>query len=81
MAAQRASYTIEPEILNRFNEMVPAGERSRVVQRLMKKAIAELSRPLSEIAAEFETHPDFAQARADAAAFDVAAKDGLDERR
>jgi hypothetical protein len=32
---------------------------------------------LEEIAEEFETHPDFAEARADTAPFDIAAGDGL----
>jgi len=77
MPAVRASYTIEPEVLERFNAAVPAGERSQVVQRLMEAALADLERPFEAIADELETHPDFAEARADAAAFDVAAGDGL----
>jgi hypothetical protein len=77
MAAVRASYTIEPEVLERFNAAVPAGERSQVIQRLMETALADLERPFEDIADEFETHPDFAEARDDAAAFDVAAGDGL----
>jgi hypothetical protein len=35
---------------------------------------------LEALADEFETHPDFAQARDDAAAFDVTSADGLDEQ-
>jgi hypothetical protein len=31
------------------------------------------------LAEEFETHPDFAEARADGAAFDVTIGDGLDD--
>jgi hypothetical protein len=34
MAALRASYTIESEVLLKFNEMVPPGERSQLIQRL-----------------------------------------------
>jgi hypothetical protein len=77
MAAVRASYKIEPEVLERFNAAVPAGERSQLIQRLMETALADLERPFEDIAEEFETHPDFAQARADASAFDVAAGDGF----
>jgi hypothetical protein len=66
-------------VLERFNAAVPAGERSQVIQRLMQAALADLERPFEAIAEEFESHPDFAEARADAAAFDVAAGDGLGE--
>jgi hypothetical protein len=79
MPALRASYTIEPEVLLKFNEMVPAGERSQLVQRLMEKALAERQKQLEAIAAEFETHPDFAKARADGEDFDATVADGLDE--
>ncbi len=79
MSALRASYTIEPEVLLKFNEMVPAGERSQLIQRLMEGALSEREKQLEAIALEFETHPDFAQARADGAAFDATIADGLDE--
>ena len=79
MAALRASYTIEPDLLHRFNELVPSGERSQLIQSLMVKAVAERQKALEAIAHEFETHPDFAVARADTAAFDVTIADGLDD--
>ncbi|HXY59444.1 MAG TPA: hypothetical protein VEH76_12790 [Methylocystis sp.] len=78
MRALRASYTIEPEVLQKFNEMVPSGERSRVIQKLMQEALSERERQLEAIAKEFESHPDFAQARADCEAFDATVADGLD---
>lgn len=79
MPAVRASYSIEPAVLRRFNESVPSGERSQLIQQMMTQAIAERDRTLAALAEEFETHPDFAAARADAAAFDVTIADGLDE--
>jgi hypothetical protein len=79
MAALRASYTIESDVLLKFNEMVPPGERSQLIQRLMERALSERRKRLEDIAIEFETHPDFAQARADSAAFDATLADGLDE--
>jgi hypothetical protein len=45
------SYTIEMEVLERFNAAVPAGERSQVIQRLMETALADLERPFEDIAA------------------------------
>jgi hypothetical protein len=79
MTTDRASYSIEAEVLSRFNQVVPPGERSQVIQRLMKRAVAELSRPPEDIAEEFENHPDFADARAEISAFDATAADGLTE--
>ncbi len=79
MPALRASYTIEPEVLLKFNEMVPPGERSQLIQRLMEGVLSEREKQLEAIAEEFETHPDFAQARADCEAFDAAVADGLEE--
>lgn len=79
MPAGRASYTIEPEVLSRFNEMVPSGERSKIVEAFMKKALAMRSRQLEAIAEEFVTHPDFAQVRADSALWEEATlSDGLE---
>ena len=79
MATLRASYSIEPEILQKFNELVPAGERSQVVQSLMAKVLSERSKSLEALAEEFETHPDFAQARQDGEAFDAVTADRLDD--
>ena len=77
MPATRVSYTIDPAILGRFNEVFPASTRSATVQLLMEKAISAEFANLSAIAREAETHADFAQARADAKAWDAASNDGL----
>ena len=79
MAALRASYTIEPDLLHKFNELVPSGERSQVIQTLMARAVAERQKTLEALAHEFETHPDFAAARAAASAFETTVNDGLDD--
>jgi hypothetical protein len=80
MAALRASYTIEPDVLLKFNEMVPSGERSQLIEELMRKALIERERTLEAIAEEYSTHPDFAQVRADSALWEEATlSDGLDD--
>jgi hypothetical protein len=79
MAALRASFTIAPEVLLKFNEMVPADERSQVIQSLMQRALAERQKRLEAIAEDFDTHPDFRIARGDAAAFETTVADGLDK--
>ena len=79
MSALCASYTIAPEVLRKFNELVPASERSQVIEGLMRRALIEHRQHFEALAEEFETHPDFAEARADGAAFDVTIGDGLDD--
>lgn len=81
MPPLRASYSIAPDVLRKFNELVPAGERSRVIESFMERALAERGKKLEALAHEFETHPDFAQARSDGEAFDLTVADGLDDRR
>lgn len=79
MPAVRASYSIAPEILQRFNALVPSSERSRTVQSLMESILDRREKSLESLAAEFSTHPDFAEARADAMAWDATSLDGLSE--
>lgn len=56
--ALRPSFTIAPEVPLKFNEMVPTGERSKVIQSLMQRALAEREKRLDAIAEDFDTHPD-----------------------
>jgi hypothetical protein len=79
MATLRASFSVAAEVLLEFNEMVPAGERSKVIQSLMQQALAECQKRTEAIAEEFDTHPDFRIARGDTAAFETAVADGLDK--
>lgn len=76
MPALRASYSIEPEALRKFNEMAPPGERSQVLRRFTEKAPAERDAQLEAIATEYETHPDFGEARSDGKAFEATSRDG-----
>lgn len=79
MTALRASYSISPDILNRFNAIVPSSERSRTVQSLMESILEKRELQLEAAAKEFSTHPDFAEARADSQLWDVTSMDGLAE--
>lgn len=79
MTALRASYSIAPDVLLRFNALVPSSERSRTVQSLMEAIVAKREKALEAVAQEFATHPDFAQARADALLWDATLLDGLAE--
>ena len=79
MPALRATYSIAPEILQRFNALVPSSERSRCVQALMESVLERREKSLEAVASEFATHPDFAEARADALLWDATLLDGLSE--
>jgi len=79
MSALRTSYSISPEILLRFNEVVPANERSRTIQNLIENVLIEKEKALEIIAEEFSTHPDFKQAREDSMLWDATNSDGLED--
>jgi len=74
----RASYTIAAPILQRFNAVVPSGERSRVMEGLMKQALAAREAQLEGIAEAYMTDPAFAECREDERRWDVTAGDGLE---
>ncbi len=77
MPTLRASYSISPDVLLRFNALVPSSERSGMVQSLMEGILASREKSLETVAKEFATHPDFAQARADSGLWDTTSADGL----
>ena len=79
MTALRASYSIAPEVLQRFNALVPSSERSKTAQSLMESILERREENLEAIADEFATHPDFAEARADGQLWDTTLLDGLAE--
>lgn len=79
MSALRASYSIASEVLQRFNAIVPSSERSRTVQSLMESILEQREKSQESLAAEFATHPDFAEARADALLWDATQLDGLSD--
>jgi hypothetical protein len=65
--------------LQRFNAIVPSSERSKTVQSLMESILERREKDLQDIALEFATHPDFAEARSDALMWDVTSLDGLSQ--
>lgn len=77
-ATLRASYSIAAPILQRFNAVVPHGERSRVMEELMKQVLVTREAELEKIAEAFLSDPAFAECRDDEKRWDVTAGDGLD---
>jgi hypothetical protein len=78
-ATLRASYSISAPTLQRFNAVVPPGERSKVVEFFMENALAEKESALEAIAKTFMTDEAFAGCRETEHAWDVTVGDGLDE--
>jgi GR25 family glycosyltransferase involved in LPS biosynthesis len=74
----RASYTISPPTLQRFNAAVPQGERSRVMEHYMQQALQDKKREFAAIADAYMTDPAFATYRSDEALWDTTVADGLD---
>ena len=74
----RASYSISAPLLQRFNAVVPPGERSRVIEACIEQALLERENELEGIAAAFMSDPANAEAIADEKLWDVTIGDGLD---
>ena len=77
MPTLRASYSISPDVLLRFNALVPSSDRSGMVQSLMEGILVSREKSLETVAKEFATHPDFARARSDSGLWDATSADGL----
>ena len=74
----RASYSISAPLLQRFNAVVPPGERSRVIEACIEQALLERENELEGIAAAFMSDPANSEAIADEKLWDVTIGDGLD---
>ncbi len=74
----RASYTFSAPVLQRFNAVVPHGERSRVMEELMEQALTAREAELERLADVFMTVPAFAECRDDEMMWEATSADGLD---
>ena len=74
----RASYSISAPLLQRFNAVVPPGERSRMIEACIEQALLERENELEGIAAAFMSDPANAEAIADERLWDVTIGDGLE---
>ncbi len=74
----RASYSISAPTLQRFNAVVPPGERSRVIEAYMQQALATKEQELEAIAAAFMRDPANAQAIDEEKLWEATIGDGLE---
>ncbi len=61
--ASRAIYSINPDVLSRFNALFPPRERSKVVEQMIQRALAERESGLLEAVRKIESDPRFAAIR------------------
>jgi hypothetical protein len=78
-ATKRAVYSIRSEVLDRFNAAYQGRERSRMIERLMLRALEAEENEIAAIASQIENDPDLATYRevsdwADANAADTLAR-------
>ena len=59
----RAIYSIDPEVLNRFNSTFRPRERSKIVEQFMRQALAKKERQLIAAVRLIESDPRFAAIR------------------
>ena len=59
----RAIYSINADLLSRFNALFPARERSKIIEGMIQKALEEREHDLVEAARKIETDPKFAAIR------------------
>lgn len=74
----RASYSISAPTLQRFNAVVPLGERSRLIEAYMQQALVTKEQELEAIAAAFMNDPANVEAIEDEKLWDITIGDGLE---
>ncbi len=62
--ASRAIYSIDADLLSRFNAVFAPRERSKMVERLIQSALEQREQGLLEAARKIESDPRFASIRA-----------------
>jgi hypothetical protein len=69
LTSQRAFYSIDETILDEFNRLVPASKRSKLVQNLMEKFVAQNDFVLEQATRLIENDPSYSAVNEDVAAF------------
>ena len=77
--ASRAIYSINPDLLNRFNALYPARERSKIVEGLIQQVLEEREQYLVDAVRKIETDPRLAAIREVSDDIDRVAGDGLQD--
>jgi hypothetical protein len=67
--SQRAFYSIDDDVLEGFNRLVPASKRSKLVQKLMAKYVSQSDSMIEKVAREIEADPSYNEVMADFSGF------------
>ncbi len=67
--SQRAFYSIDEDVLDGFNRLVPASKRSKLVQKLMAKYVAQNDSIIEKAARLIEADPSYNDVISDTSAF------------
>lgn len=62
-AFQRAVYSVEPEVLARFNSLYEPRERSKLVEQFLGQKVREREQAFVDAARRIETDPELAAIR------------------
>jgi hypothetical protein len=69
LVSQRAFYSIDEDVLEGFNRLVPAAKRSKLVQNMIAKYVAQNDSLIERAARQIEADPSYNEVLADTAAF------------
>jgi hypothetical protein len=67
MMGQRAFYSIDDEVLQRFNRLVPPSRRSKVIETMMTRHVSATESAITEAAVMIECDPSYRAVEEDAA--------------
>ena len=67
--SQRAFYSIDEDVLDGFNRLVPAAKRSKLVQTMMAKYVAQNDSLIERAARQIEADPSYNEVMVDVAVF------------
>jgi hypothetical protein len=64
---QRAFYSIDDDILHRFNRLVPPSRRSKVIEAMMQRHVSAMDSAIAEAATMIERDPSYRAVEEEAA--------------
>lgn len=76
--SQRAFYSIDDDVLDGFNRLVPPARRSKLVQTMMAKYVAQNDSLIEKAARQIENDPGYRDVTSDAKDIGMATFNRLD---
>jgi metal-responsive CopG/Arc/MetJ family transcriptional regulator len=76
--SQRAFYSIDEDVLEEFNRLVPSAKRSKLVQNLMMKYVSQNDSAIERAARLIESDASYSDVMADSASIGTATLKRID---